>query len=156
MKRFACFLLLGALLTGCATLSTRQLPQTDLRQPTRFFVVHRLADDRRIDLLIVAELERLGRIASSGPITMLPDDAEIVVSYEDRWAWDFGTYLVELSMDFRRAKTDKPLASAYYHRAIISRQAPITTVRAMLDPLLAGTAKIDAAPPPLSRADVRR
>ncbi|QYM78016.1 hypothetical protein K0B96_11920 [Horticoccus luteus] len=137
MVRLLPLLLALSLLAGCASVSTRERPRADLQNIQRFFVEKRLGDDHRIDELIVAELQRHGRTATSGPLTMAPDDAEAIVSYNDRWAWDFSTYLIEASLEIRRARTDKPIAAASYHRAVLSRQTPADAIRVMLDPLFA-------------------
>lgn len=138
------FLLAVLLLAGCGSVSTRERPRADLQDIQRFFVEKRLGDDHRIDQLIVAELQRHGRTATSGPLTMLPDDAQAIVSYTDRWAWDFSSYLIEAALEIRRARTDKPIAAASYHRAVVSRKTPADAIRVMLEPLF--------GPPSQSRA----
>ena len=61
---------------------------------------HRLAG-LAADGLLVAELRRLGREASSGPMTMMPQNTEAVLTYDARWEWNFKTYLVELNLELR-------------------------------------------------------
>lgn len=135
MKFLAPVFILALLLAGCAEVSTRKMPRADLAKIQRLFVEKRLADDHRVNELLVLDLQRRGLTASTGPLTMQPDDAQAVVSYVDRWAWDFGTYLIEISIDIRDAKTGKPLASGYYHRAPVSRQTPADMIAATLEPL---------------------
>lgn len=134
-------LLLVLLLAGCASVSTRERPRAGLQDIQCFFVETRLGDDHHIDDLIVAELQRHGRTATAGPLTMLPDDAQAIVSYNDRWAWDFSSYLIEASLEIRRARTDKPIAAASYHRAVVSRKTPADAMRVMLDPLFGPPSK---------------
>jgi hypothetical protein len=135
MKLLLPLLLLALLLAGCAEVSTRKMPRADLAGIQRVFVEKRFADDHRVNELLVRELQRRGRTAVTGPLTMQPDDAQVVLSYADRWTWDFGSYLIEISLEIRDARTGKPLASAGYRRAPVSRQTPAEMVAAMLDPL---------------------
>src|SRR4051812_45211719 len=72
---------LGALfLAGCNSMQTsRKVMPLDAFP--RIFVVEELNDNHHLDALIVAELRRLGRDASSGPRTMMPDNTDAVVTY---------------------------------------------------------------------------
>ncbi len=113
MKTLRLVLLLPlVLLAGCATLNTRSVVAlTDFKH---IYVVHRLTDDHHIDELLVRELQSLGHQASAGPLTLLPDNADAVLTYADRWEWDFKTYLIELNVELRTARTDKKLADGHF------------------------------------------
>jgi uncharacterized protein (DUF58 family) len=101
-----------ALLTGCSSVSSRSV--IDLASFKHIYVIHRLADDHHVDELLVRELQRAGHEASSGPLTLLPENADAVLTYEDRWEWDFKTYLIELSVEVHTARTEKKLADGNY------------------------------------------
>ncbi len=103
-----------ALLAGCSSLATRSV--VDLSAFKHIYVVHRLTDDHRGDELFVRELKALGHEASNGPLTMLPENADAVLPYDDRWEWDFKTYLIELDINLRTARTDKKLADGRYYQ----------------------------------------
>lgn len=133
--KYALSLLFLALFAGCADVSTHRLPHTDLSRLQRIFVEKRLADDYRINELIVGELQRRGATATTGPLTMKPDDAQAVVTYVDRWAWDFTTYLIEIWVEVRDARTNKLLAAAHYHRAPLSRQSSSEIIAELFDRL---------------------
>src|ERR1035437_9259853 len=107
MKIVVPLLVLLALLTGCSSLDTHATAK--LGDYNHLYVEHQLTDNHRIDELIIAELPAHGFDASSGPLTMLPDGVDAIVSYEDRWAWDFKSYLIELRIDVRAHFTAKPL-----------------------------------------------
>ena len=79
--------LLGAasLLASCSSLDTRKV--VDLTPFKHVYVVHRLTDDHHVDEMFVHELQLLGHDASSGPLTMLPDNADAILTYQDRWEW---------------------------------------------------------------------
>lgn len=131
MKSFllsACVLL--ALLSGCSSISSRSV--VDLGKFKHVYVQHRLTDDHRIDQLIVQELQRRGYDASSGPLTMLPENAEVLLTYEDRWEWDFKTYLIELTVELNTARTEKKLAEGRYYAPSPKSHPPEAVVRDLL------------------------
>ena len=67
---------------------------------------------------------------------MLPDGIQAIITYEDRWAWDFNNYLIELRLEMRENFTGKPLATGYYHQASALTKSPPEVVRLILDPLI--------------------
>lgn len=72
-------LVLCALLTGgCTSVSSRKV--VDLSRFQRFFVETRLNENHRLDEALVAALRSQGRIAESGPRTMMPPDTEVIVT----------------------------------------------------------------------------
>jgi len=111
-------LLLIALVTlcGCAQITTRTLPKVDFATPKRVFVEHRLADSYGVAEEIARQLSAMGYDASSGARTMMPGDTELIVSYDDMWTWDFTTYMIEIDMQVRSARSDKILAVGHYFR----------------------------------------
>ena len=135
MKFPAAFLSFALLLAGCASIHTELTPHADLGKFKRFFVEHRLADNHHIDDLIVADLRSRGLSASDGPLTMLSDDAEAVITYEDDWTWDFKSYLIELRIAVRRARTDEPLAAGTYRQPSPITKSPPAVVHEILDRL---------------------
>src|SRR5437773_2641786 len=105
---------LVALVAGCSSVNTRSV--VDLAAFKHIYIVHRLTDDKRIDDLLVHELQRLGHEASSGPLTLLPENASAVLTYDDRWEWDFKSYLIELKLGLHTARTEKKLADGRYYQ----------------------------------------
>lgn len=133
MKILVPLLATCALLLGCSSLSTREVE--DLGKYHRIYVEHRLTDNHRIDELIVAELKARGFDATSGPLTMLPDGTDAVITYEDRWAWDFKSYLIELKLEMHANITGKRLAVGHYHQASAYTKSPEAVVHEIIDPL---------------------
>ena len=133
MKLFLPLLALGAVLAGCSSLDTHK--ETDLSAIQRIYVEHHLTDNHRIDQAIVADLKARGYEASCGPLTLLPDNTQAIITYEDRWAWDFNNYLIELRLEMRENFTGKPLATGHYHQASALTKSPPEVVRQILDPL---------------------
>lgn len=127
-------LCLVAALAGCSTENTRTV--VDLAPFKHIFVVHRLTDDRHIDELLVHELQQRGHEASSGPLTLLPENADAVLTYEDRWEWDFKSYLIELTFEIHTARTEKKLADGRYYQPTPKAKPPAEVVHELLGSLL--------------------
>lgn len=119
--------------SGCSSIVTRKV--IDLAPFKRIYVEHRLTDDRHLDEMIVQELNRLGYEASRGPLTMMPDNADAVLTYEDRWEWDFKTYLIEFKVAVRTARTKKKLAEGSYYQPTPNSKPPAEVVSKVLTPL---------------------
>ncbi len=134
MKLVIALLAIVALSAGCSSLSTHQ--EVDLAPYRRIYVEHRLTDNHHIDDAIVAELRARGYDASAGPLTMLPEGVQAIISYEDRWAWDFKSYLIDLNVEMRTNLTNKPLAKGHYHQASARTKSPEEVVHAIIGPML--------------------
>lgn len=132
---FALAALLLAAGSGCASVTTRKV--LDLAPFKRVYVEHNLTDDRHLDELIVQELTRLGYQASHGPLTMLPDKTDAILTYEHRWEWDFKTYLIELRVAVRTARTNKKLADGSYYQPTPNSKPPAEVVGKVITPLFA-------------------
>lgn len=125
---------LGALLLGgCSAVSSRQVVALDQFQ--RFYVERRLNENNHLDELIAAELQRQGRIAASGPRTMMPENTDVVVTYDARWTWDFKTYLIELNLELHTVFPSKKLADARYYQPSLRPKSPADAVRELISRL---------------------
>lgn len=129
-------ILLAALLSGCSSVSARKV--VDLAPFKHIFVVRQLTDDHHLDGLLVEELQHLGHDALSGPLTMMPENADAVLTYDGRWAWDFKNYLIELTLELHTARTDKKLADGRYYQPTPNSKPPATVVRDLLESLFNG------------------
>ncbi len=139
MKRItALTFTLLVLLTGCSSVSSRAV--IDLTPFKHIFVVHRLTDDRHVDELFVHELQQMGHDASSGPLTMMPENADAILTYEDRWEWDFRSYLIELTCELHTARTEKKLADGRFYQPTPKAKAPAEVVHELMHSLF--TAKV--------------
>jgi len=123
------------LLTACTHLNTQIDRSAHITQFKHIFVEHRLSDGRGVDQVIVAELQRLGYDASAGPMTMMPDNAQAIVAYEDIWTFDFTTYLLELDVAVRDAHTGKQIAINHYSHPSIFGTNPVKIVSWVIDPI---------------------
>ena len=134
MTRLSFLLAALLFLTGCT--SFFYYKSADLSHLKRFYVEQRLADNHRLDEQIVAELKAHGLDATGGVLTMKPDGIDVIVSYDDRWEWDFKTYLIDLRIDLRDGRTDKPLATGQYHQAKLTTKSSEEVIRMILKPIL--------------------
>jgi hypothetical protein len=116
---------------GCTSVSARKIIALDRFQ--RIYVERRLNENNHLDELIVTELRRLGRDASSGPLTMLPDKTDAVLTYDARWEWDFKTYLIELTFELHTLYPRKKLADARYYQPSIKTKTPPDVIRELLE-----------------------
>jgi hypothetical protein len=115
------------LLSSCSSLTARKAIELDGFR--RVFVEERLNDNVRLHELLVAELRRQGREASSGPLTMMPQNTEAVLTYDARWEWNFRTYLVELNLELHTARSRKKLAEASYRQPSLVGKSHAHAVR---------------------------
>jgi hypothetical protein len=123
----------AAALTGCTHLVTRSLPKANIGNYKHIFVEHRLADSYGIADEMARQLREMGYDASAGALTMLPGSAELIVSYDDMWTWDFNTYMIEIDMQVRSARTDKILAVGHYFRpSMVFGRPPASMIHDLL------------------------
>ena len=100
------------LLTGCTAVSSHVDKGRHLAGVRHFFVLSNLNDNHAIDESIVRALKAHGFQAESGPFTMMPDNAQALITYEDRWAWDFSNHMVHLKIAAQDPQALQPYASA--------------------------------------------
>lgn len=117
---------------GCSSVASHRAPGANLARYKHYYVEHRLTDDRKIDEAIVAELQSMGVEASAGPLTMMPQSAEAVVTYADEWAWDFKSYIIRLTVQIRDARKDYTLATGVYEQPSMITKTPSEVVHAVL------------------------
>jgi hypothetical protein len=129
---------LAALLAGGCTTAVSARKVVALDRFPRIFVERRLNDNHGLDALFVAELRRLGHEAESGPLTMIPEKTDAVLTYDARWEWDFKTYLIELTLELHTAHSRKKLADARHYQPTIRTKPPEAVIREMLASLFAG------------------
>lgn len=126
-----------ALCTGCMSVTTRTAPGLDLKRFHRYFVEQPFNENHHLDELIAEELRRNGYEAMSGPMTMMPENTEVVVSYDARWTWDFKTYLIDLTVEMQTAHTKKKIADGRCYQPSASPAPPEVAVRKLVSKMLA-------------------
>ncbi|HEY8994564.1 MAG TPA: hypothetical protein VIM71_07885 [Lacunisphaera sp.] len=130
------FLLLAlGFLAGCASYSASH--QRSLADTRRFFVLSNANDNRALDHQIATALRARGFEADTGPLTMMPDDAQVVVTYQDQWTWDFGDHLVYLQISVRsRRSPSQHLATATFSTRLPTRKPTDGIVAELVGKLL--------------------
>jgi hypothetical protein len=108
------FLLLLGFLAGCSSYDTQVARGRSLTGVQRFFVLSNPNDNHALDHQIAAALTNRGFQAESGPLTMMPEETQAIVTYQDHWTWDFGDHLVYLQISVRDQKTNQSYASVEF------------------------------------------
>jgi hypothetical protein len=140
--RLVLMMLACALVAGCASTQTQVTEKgRSLKDVRRFFVLRNLKDNHGIDVRIVRALRARGFEAESGPITLLPDSAQAVVVYEDRWSWDFSDHMVYLKLGARDPQSVFPYVSASYLKQVAFTTQVDEVVTLVVNELLAAGGK---------------
>ena len=128
---FLLTLALGLILaSGCNSVTARIEPGQSAVEYERFFVRSNLNDSHALDQHIAAALAARGHTVESGPLTMQPANTEVTVTYEDRWAWDFGDHLVYLNISMRESRSGRQIGTTVYRsRFKMGRNAPDIATR---------------------------
>jgi hypothetical protein len=134
LRRLAFLPCVALLLSACSTKT--QFDHTNRPdQLHHIFVEHLLSDGNNVDELIARELRRLGYDASAGPLTMMPDGTEAILAYQPTWTFDFTTYLIELDVAVRDAKTGKEIALGKAFRPAFISNDTYAMIQRVIDPL---------------------
>lgn len=115
--RFATLLAAAVLafsFAGCASYDARVERGQDLGDYQRFFIQDNLDDNQGVATMITRSIQARGREAEQGPLTMLPRSAQALVTFQDRWTWDFKNHMVALRIVIQDAKSRRVLASASF------------------------------------------
>ncbi len=127
MKRFVplpVLLFFLGLLAGCASYVAKVERGPGLAGVQRYFVLSNPNDSHALNHQLAAALKARGYEAETGPLTMLPDDTQAIVSYQDHWTWDFGDHLVYLQVSVRDRKTGQPYAAVTFSTKLPTRKPP--------------------------------
>jgi len=136
MTRLCLTLFLALLLGGCSS-NTKIDRSKQIGSVQRFFVISNANDSRALDRHIANALRSHGLTAEAGPKTMMPDDAQAVVTYQDNWTWDFGDRLMYLQITVRDARSNQPIANMEYGAKIPKKQPPAQVIADLVNRLLA-------------------
>lgn len=137
MKALVPLLLVLAFCTACTNVAVRTAPTIDLARYHRIFVVQPFNENHHMDELFADELRRAGHIASSGPMTMMPEETDAVLVYQAQWTGDFTTSLLDLSFELSTAHTNKKLAEGRYYQPSARPKSPERVVHDLVTRLLA-------------------
>jgi hypothetical protein len=123
-----------ALTVGCVNteLTSDIDPSADLVGLDTFYVAKFGPDNRGIEAMIAAELNAMGKTATSGGDPKPPSPVDAVVTYEDKWMWDITMYMLELSIDLRDPETNYKFATGRSYRTSLARKSPEEMVAEVL------------------------
>lgn len=124
------------LLTACSSTKIRRDPAIDLNQFTKFYVEKRLNDNHATDSLIAAELRSRGFEATNGHLTMMPEDIEVLITYDARWTWDFRSYLINLEITARNPYTRRLYATGTARNNGITNRDPAKMIESIFRKVL--------------------
>lgn len=136
LARVPVLLVVGLLLGGCASFEASVERGRSLRDLRRVFILSNPTDNRALDQQIARAFKARGRTVEIGPQTMMPDDTQAVVAFQDHWAWDFGEHLVFLKITVRDPFASQPYASVTFSARVPVREPTAATVSRLVDTLL--------------------
>ena len=124
---FSLFLLVSSLVaSGCSNSATATLsPGADLSAIKTYYVVHQPKDTHDLHNLIRDRIVKEGYTATAGlELEKSSSQANSIVTYVDRWMWDMTLYLLELTVTFRDANNEFPLAVGNSYHTSLTRKSP--------------------------------
>jgi len=129
------------LLAGCHTVHSEVDRKMDATNYRHIYIERELSDGRHLDRVLAQELIKLGYDASSGPLTLMPEDTQAIIAYQARWTFDFTTYLIELDVAARDARTGREFGvGRYFHPAILAKD-PAKIAAEVLTPIFGPAAR---------------
>jgi hypothetical protein len=137
----AIFFGLALLLGGCASFDAHVERGRSLQGVQRFFVVSNLNDNHAFDRQITEALRARGLTAETGPLTMMPDNTQAVVTFQDRWTWDFSDHLVFLKINVRDTRSEQSFASVSFDARVPLREPTSEIIGKLVDRLFQPKAK---------------
>jgi len=124
------------LLAGCSSYEAQSGGKSVAGQK-RIFIQSNQNDNNFLDTQIVAALKLRGYESDCGPLTMMPDDTQVIVTYEDHWTWDFGDHLAFLQITARDRRTGQAYGTAVFKAKIPTKKSIPKIIGELLDRILA-------------------
>jgi hypothetical protein len=120
------------LLGACASVESARAPDANVHKLKSFYVVRVPEDERGIEKLIAARLEKMGLAASSGDADKPAEPVDAIVTYQDRWMWDITMYMIKLSVQLHDPQSGAVIARAEATRPSLQRKSPQGMVEEVL------------------------
>jgi hypothetical protein len=136
MRKIVTFLevaFLALSLAACASLQATKAPSADLSKIKTIYVQKVEGDGYDVYLVITAQLNARGYMATTGANPEPPETVDAIVTYVDRWMWDITMYMIRLDIQVRDGKTRAILASAESYRPSLERRSKEEMVAETLD-----------------------
>jgi hypothetical protein len=121
------------MLVGCVNRQSATIvPGTNLRGAKNFYVVTFSPDKRGINRLIADQLIFMGHRATTGPEDTAPKNADVIVTYRDKWRWDITMYMIELTVTFRDSENKFALGVGNSFHGSLTRKSPREMIKEVL------------------------
>ncbi len=133
--RMASLAWVAILLGACASVESARAPDANVHKLKSFYVVRVPEDERGIEKLIAARLEKMGLAASSGDADKPAEPVDAIVTYQDRWMWDITMYMIKLSVQLHDPQSGAVIARAEATRPSLQRKSPQGMVEEVLGEL---------------------
>jgi len=127
--------------SGCTKITSNVSPDVSINEYKNFYVVPSFDDRRGVGEAISDDLKSRGFNVEVGPDIQIPDTADIVVTYEDKWVWDKEYYLSDLVISFKDPNSASIIASGESHPPSLDRTPVDEMVREILDPIFEASRK---------------
>jgi len=141
MKRDYSFGVIGLLVlstvlfAGCSSYEARPAGPKVASQKS-IFILSNSNDNNFLAEQIVSALKSRGYDSSCGPLTMMPDDTQVLVTYEDHWTWDFGDHLAYLQIIARDRRTNQVYGNAVFRAKIPTKKSIPKIIGELIDRIL--------------------
>jgi hypothetical protein len=136
MKHALLSVLLSSMVTlsGCMNKATATFdPERDIVRSETFYVEKFPSDTHALNQLIVDDLTARGYSATTGDEgDKPPEDADIMVTYRDKWQWDMTMYMIELTISFRDPSSGAAFASGNSYHTSLTRLSPEEMINEVL------------------------
>jgi hypothetical protein len=126
---------LALFLGGCASFDAHIVKGHSMAGLKHFFIITSPSDNHALDHRIAEALQARGLQVDIGPLTMMPDDAQAVVTYQDRWSWDFGEHLVYMQIDITTPDHNNSFATVNFTATVPLHETPGVTVGRLVNKL---------------------
>ena len=115
------------LISGCANRATSMVaPSVDLGMVKSFYVIEEEGDKgtNNVYKIIKSNLSKRGYAVTSGADTKSPHDTDVILTYTDKWMWDFAMYMLQLTITFKDSTNNLIIARGYSYHASLTRRSP--------------------------------
>jgi hypothetical protein len=148
LKKIVGVFLVLSFVSGCAVnkMEAQVYPDKTLEGKQEYYVAKLKEDGRGINTLIASKLNELGKSASTGESTSIPETADVLVTYSDKWMWDITMYMIELTVIMREPSSEFPIAKGYSMHTSLTRKSP----EEMVDEVLTNIFKEESGSPSIA------
>ena len=113
-----------AIVSGCASVTVQRVPNADIVNLGKVYVIHFSPEKRHLERIISDQLNFRGFTSTYGEEQDMPKDIDTMVTYVDHWFWDITNYMLDITIEFRDAKTKALIASGKSYRPSLQRSTP--------------------------------